>query len=72
MVAILTNVNVSLAIEGQIIGIVELTKLTSFGSPMSEQLTAGIEHLNTMVAGIDDPNVILSVDGQILRPAELA
>ena len=75
MVTKFTDVNVSFAVEDQVVRVSQLPRVRSLLAPGAYQLrmiSSRVENLDAMVACVGDPDVIALIDGQILWPDELA
>jgi len=74
MVAELGHVH-AIAVQPQMVGIAKLARIGALLAPDGQQFrfaARSVEHLNPVVTGVGDPQMVMLVDRQILRPRELA
>jgi hypothetical protein len=73
MIAKLANINMSLLVKHEVVGIAELSRFAAMYSPMTHDLyrvLPSIKDLDAMVARVHDPDVILFIDLQVLGPSK--
>src|SRR3954468_2038329 len=75
MIPKLAQIDVSLPVKQDVIGVAELAWSRAFLSPgcnRADLAAANVEDLNPVIAGVGDPDLIFVVDIHLLRPEELA